>query len=75
MLLLTNCLLLFRYCAYNIGDVRAAADLKEIRLTMGHTDSMLDDLIQKTREKQASSLHEITWRQRVIPIKNDKVKH
>ena len=63
----------FRYCAYNIGDTSAASDLSSLRLAMGHTDSVLDDLIQKTRERQAGSLHEVTWRDRVIPIKTDKV--
>lgn len=62
-----------RYCAYNIGDTSAANDLVGIRLAMGHIDSELDELIQKTRERQAGSLHEVTWRQRVIPIKIDKV--
>ena len=62
-----------RYCAYNIGDTSAVDDLVGIRLAMGHTDTVLDELIQKTRERQAGSLHEVTWRGRVLPIKNDKV--
>ena len=63
----------YRYCAYNIGDTTAVDDLVGIRLAMGHTDTILDELIQKTRERQAGSLHEVTWRGRSIPIKNDKV--
>lgn len=62
-----------RYCAYNIGDTEAANDLKGIRLALGGTDAVLDELIQKTREVQASSLLEVTWRDRTIPIKSDKV--
>jgi len=35
---------------------------------------MCQELIEKTREKQASSLLEVTWRGRTVPIKNEKVR-
>ncbi|XP_067936540.1 signal recognition particle subunit SRP68-like [Watersipora subatra] len=63
-----------RYCAYNIGDTSAVDDLVGIRLAMGHTDTVLDELIQKSRERQAGSLHEVTWRGRVMSVKSDKVR-
>ncbi|KAF6032509.1 Srp68 [Bugula neritina] len=63
-----------KYCAYNIGDTTDVSDLLEMRLTMGHTDIVLDELIQKTRERQAGSLYEVTWRGRTMPVKNDKVR-
>ncbi|KAK2181664.1 hypothetical protein NP493_386g05040 [Ridgeia piscesae] len=66
-----------RYCAYNIGDESAINDLMEMRLKSGQEDGLtnrLDELIEKTREKQASSLLEVTWRGRTVPIKNEKVR-
>lgn len=35
---------------------------------------VIQELIEKTREKQASSLLEVAWRGRTVPIKNEKVR-
>ncbi|KAH6942089.1 hypothetical protein HPB50_000664 [Hyalomma asiaticum] len=62
-----------RYCAYNIGDETAISDLKRMRLqgnvTMG---TELDHLIEQAREKQASSLSEVTWLGRTVPVRHEK---
>lgn len=66
-----------RYCAYNIGDESAIEDLRKMRLKAGSGDPMsskLDELIEKTREKQAATLSEFTWRGRTIPVKNEAVR-
>ncbi|KAH7950433.1 hypothetical protein HPB49_023888 [Dermacentor silvarum] len=64
-----------RYCAYNIGDETAITDLKRMRLqgnvTMGNE---LDHLIEQAREKQASSLSEVTWLGRTVPVRHEKVR-
>ncbi|KAL1438449.1 hypothetical protein MTO96_048062 [Rhipicephalus appendiculatus] len=64
-----------RYCAYNIGDETAISDLKRMRLqgnvTMG---TELDHLIEQAREKQASSLSEVTWLGRTVPVRHEKVR-
>lgn len=31
-------------------------------------------MIEKTREKQAATLSEVTWRGRMVPVKNEKVR-
>ncbi|KAK8773124.1 hypothetical protein V5799_012369 [Amblyomma americanum] len=65
-----------RYCAYNIGDETAISDLKRMRLqgnvTMAGTE--LDHLIEQAREKQASSLSEVTWLGRTVPVRHEKVR-
>ncbi|ESO03053.1 hypothetical protein HELRODRAFT_112400, partial [Helobdella robusta] len=66
-----------RYCEYNIGDVSAVEDLMQMRLNITHEDpltSKLDELIEMTREKQSSSLSEVTWLARTIPVKNIQVR-
>jgi len=55
-----------RYCAYNIGDKRAASDL-----TM---DQRMDLLISQTREQQASTLQDVEWRGRKMAVKHEKVR-
>lgn len=64
-----------RYCAYNIGDESAVADLRRMRL-QGNVSmaTELDHLIAQTREKQASSLSEVTWLGRTIPVRQEKVR-
>ena len=32
------------------------------------------ELIEKTREKQAATLSELTWRGRTVPVKNESVR-
>ncbi|ESO89021.1 hypothetical protein LOTGIDRAFT_106123, partial [Lottia gigantea] len=66
-----------RYCAYKIGDESALKDLQNMRLKSGEDQliSKLDDLLIQTREKQASTLSEITWRGRTIPIKIEAVRN
>lgn len=66
-----------RYCAYNIGDDTALDDLMQMRLTSTHTGdvaSNIDTLISQTREKQAVTLSEVTWRGRTVPVKQEKVR-
>ncbi|KAM7289798.1 signal recognition particle subunit SRP68 [Ixodes scapularis] len=64
-----------RYCAYNIGDQSAISDLKRMRL-QGNVGmaTELDHLIAQTREKQASSLSEVSWLGRVVPVRQEKVR-
>lgn len=61
-----------RYCAYNIGDSTAQEDLLNMRSQGGKSE--LDALIAQTREKQAASLLEVTWRGRTVPVRHEKVR-
>jgi len=67
-----------RYCAYNIGEETSIEDLLTMRMTMGNTEdlltSKLDALISQTRQKQAATLSEVTFRGRTIPVKSEKVR-
>jgi len=66
-----------RYCAYNIGDESAVADLMQMRLNVSHEDpltSRLDELIEKTRERQSKSLSEISWLGRTVPLKSEQLR-
>nr|CAB3266573.1 signal recognition particle subunit SRP68 [Phallusia mammillata] len=66
-----------RYCAYTIGDQSAMDDLMHIHGT-GRQDPLLagklDSLIAASRERKAASMSEVTWRNRTIRIKNNKVR-
>jgi len=65
-----------RYCAYNIGEETSIEDLLTMRMTaggMGGEDLLtakLDALISQTRQKQAATLSEVTFRGRTIPVKS-----
>ena len=61
-----------RYCAYNIGDSTAQQDLLNMRSQGGKSE--LDALIAQTREKQAASLLELTWRGRTVPVRLEKIR-
>jgi signal recognition particle subunit SRP68 len=61
-----------RYCAYNIGDSGAQQDLLNMRSKGGKSE--LDVLIAQTREKQAASLLEVTWRGRTVPVRLEKIR-
>ncbi|XP_014677050.1 PREDICTED: signal recognition particle subunit SRP68-like [Priapulus caudatus] len=69
-----------RYCAYNIGDESALSDLMQMRLASGKAggedllSSTIDVLIAQTREKQSSTLSEVTWRGRCVPVTQEKVR-
>jgi len=66
-----------RYCAYTIGDQSAIDDLMHMHGSGRHDPLLsgkLDSLIAESRERKASSMSEITWRNRVIRIKNNKVR-
>ncbi|XP_071796906.1 signal recognition particle subunit SRP68-like [Asterias amurensis] len=64
-----------RYCAYNIGDQSAIKDLVEMRLKTGsQMSSNIDNLLAQTREKQAATLSEVTWRGRLVAVKNEQVR-
>nr|CAG4646195.1 EOG090X04NF [Macrothrix elegans] len=61
-----------RYCAYNIGDSSAQQDLLNMRNQGGKSE--LDALIAQTREKQAASLLEVSWRGRTVPVRLEKIR-
>lgn len=69
-----------RYCAYNIGEETSIEDLLTMRMAaggMGGEDLLtakLDALISQTRQKQAATLSEVTFRGRTIPVKSEKVR-
>ncbi|XP_076460105.1 signal recognition particle subunit SRP68-like [Babylonia areolata] len=65
-----------RYCAYNIGDESALQDLQKMRIAAGgdQLSSKLDDLLSQTREKQATTLSEVTWRGRTVQVKVETVR-
>ncbi|KAL3877845.1 hypothetical protein ACJMK2_035489 [Sinanodonta woodiana] len=65
-----------RYCAYNIGDESAIKDLIKMRRKAGgdQLSSQIDSLLSQTREKQAATLSEVTWRGRTVPVKNEQVR-
>ncbi|KAJ8319344.1 hypothetical protein KUTeg_004435 [Tegillarca granosa] len=65
-----------RYCAYNIGDESAINELKQMRRKGGEDQltSQLDELLSQTREKQAVTLSEVTWRNRTAQVKSEPVR-
>ncbi|KAK3709166.1 hypothetical protein RRG08_030846 [Elysia crispata] len=65
-----------RYCAYNIGDESALQDLQKMRIAAGEDQLSfkLDDLLSQTREKQAATQSEVTWRGRTVPVKVEAVR-
>ncbi|XP_033097462.1 signal recognition particle subunit SRP68-like [Anneissia japonica] len=64
-----------RYCAYNIGDESAINDLMQMRVKSGgEMSSNLDILLAQTREKQAATLSEVTWRGRTVPVKSEQIR-
>ncbi|GAA6066678.1 signal recognition particle subunit SRP68, partial [Tachysurus ichikawai] len=67
-----------RYCAYNIGDQNAINDLMQMRLSAGGGGGMmaekLEALITQTRAKQATTMSEVEWRGRTVPVKIDKAR-
>uniref|UniRef100_A0A8C6LQ86 Signal recognition particle subunit SRP68 n=1 Tax=Nothobranchius furzeri TaxID=105023 RepID=A0A8C6LQ86_NOTFU len=66
-----------RYCAYNIGDQNAINDLMQMRLTGGGGGMMaekLEALITQARTKQATTMSEVEWRGRTVPVKIDKAR-
>lgn len=60
-----------RFCAYNIGDSTAQEDLVNLR-NAGNAD--FDILVAETREKQAASLLEVSWRGRTVPVRLEKIR-
>ncbi|CAG0888244.1 unnamed protein product [Cyprideis torosa] len=60
-----------RFCAYNIGDESAVEDLRAMREQGGEG---IDHLIAQTRERQATTLSELTWKGKTIPVRNEKVR-
>jgi len=67
-----------RYCAYNLGqggmDIN---DLMKMRSSAAGQDMLaakIDAAIKETREKLASSLGEVTWRGKTVPIRNEKAR-
>ncbi|XP_067044030.1 signal recognition particle subunit SRP68-like [Acropora muricata] len=71
------------YCAYNLKEGSTDInDLMQLRLsataTGGTHDPVLtakiDEVIAQTRDKEAASMTEVTWRGRTVPVKNEKVR-
>ncbi|UYV73507.1 SRP68 [Cordylochernes scorpioides] len=63
------------YCQYNIGDENAMNDLVQLRASgKAYEDEMISMLISQTREKQASTLSEITWMGRTVQVRQEKVR-
>ncbi|XP_014789465.1 signal recognition particle subunit SRP68 [Octopus bimaculoides] len=65
-----------RYCSFRIGDESAIKDLMRMRLESGQDAQLahLDQLLSQTREKQAATLSNVTWRNRTVPVKNEQVR-
>ncbi|GAB1602902.1 signal recognition particle subunit SRP68-like [Argonauta hians] len=65
-----------RYCSFRIGDESAIKDLMRMRLESGQDAQLahLDQLLSQTREKQAATLSNVTWRSRTVPVKNEQVR-
>jgi hypothetical protein len=74
---------IIRFCRYNItreGGGAAAADQSELMSLDDDTSSndallkaKLDVAIEETLKKQADSMESVVWRDRTLPVKNDKV--
>lgn len=62
-----------RYCRHQLGDASATSSL--LAMTddsgLGHK---LDTLVSQTKEKQASTLTEVTWKKRTMSVKHEKVR-
>lgn len=63
-----------RFCAYNSGDQIAKRDLLQMRGGPGGLGTHVEELINQTREEQAATLQSVTWRQRQMPVKHEKVR-
>lgn len=69
-----------RYCAYNLDDENVDInELMKMRFSSGSgaqhlLADKLDMVISQTREKQAGSLNEITWKGKDVPVKNEQVR-
>lgn len=70
-----------RYCTYEMkGSGVDVADLMKLRETLagsGATDLLsdkLDSVLAQTREKEAETLTEVTWRDKTIPVRSEKVR-
>jgi signal recognition particle subunit SRP68 len=67
-----------RYCAYNIGDM--PSDVKELTKLRVSTPgyellaSKIDVVIAQTRAKAASTLTEVSWCGKKLPVKSEKVR-
>ena len=58
-------------------DVADLMELREALAGSGATDLLsdkLDSVLAQTREKEAETLTEVTWRDRVIPVRSEKVR-
>ncbi|KAM7429566.1 signal recognition particle subunit srp68 [Porites harrisoni] len=71
------------YCAYNLKEgTTDINDLMQLRLSAtasgGTHDPVLtakiDEVIAQTRDKEAASMTEVSWRGRTVPVKNEKVR-
>ncbi|XP_057311707.1 signal recognition particle subunit SRP68-like [Hydractinia symbiolongicarpus] len=67
-----------RYCAYNLGqggmDINELMKMRSSAVGQDMLAAKIDAAIQETREKLASSFGEVTWRNKTVPIRNEKAR-
>ncbi|XP_042880131.1 signal recognition particle subunit SRP68-like [Penaeus japonicus] len=62
-----------RFCRHHLGDKMATDTLLAMRGSEALGDK-LDNLLASARERQASTLSEVTWRGRTLAVKHEKVR-
>lgn len=67
-----------RYCAYNIGglptDITQLMKLRRDAPGFDMLASKIDSVLMQTQEKAASSLTEVTWQGKQLPVKSPKLR-
>lgn len=62
-----------RFCRHHLGDRSATDTLLAMRGNEALGDK-LDNLLASARERQASTLSEVTWKGRTLAVKHEKVR-
>ncbi|KAK4306411.1 hypothetical protein Pmani_021767 [Petrolisthes manimaculis] len=62
-----------RFCRHHLGDRTATDTLLAMRDNEALGDK-LDNLLAATRERQAATLSEVTWKRRTLAVKHEKVR-
>ena len=62
-----------RYCRHHLGDQAATDTLLAMRNNQA-LGQKLDNLVSAARERQANTLSEVTWRNRTLAVKHEKVR-
>lgn len=62
-----------RFCRHHLGDRSATDTLLAMRSNEALGDK-LDNLLASARERQASTLSEVTWKGRTLAVKHEKVR-